>query len=109
MKRIPSAATKGRRMREVSMGWLSFESKQKHDYHAGNDEERIGLQIAGLHKAQRAAENVRGARYATHAQAGNNPAINPVRQSRERFVSDSDHDSIELIEIEKVPHGPIQS
>src|SRR6188472_2083085 len=103
MTKMASAARNGIRMMEVSMSG-SFHREEQHNHHAGHEQERIGLQVAGLEKAQSAANDLRRSMQTTNAQSSHNPLVEPVGQTRERFMSDGNQSGVNLIEVEPVTH-----
>jgi hypothetical protein len=76
-------------MIEVSMRG-SFQGEEENENDSRHEQKGVGLEVAGLHEAQGAAEDFRGTVQATNAETGNDPAIKPVSQSRNGFMRDSD-------------------
>jgi len=60
------------------IGRLS-EHKKKDDDDASDEQECVGLEITRLNEAQRAAKQFGAAMRAAHHQAGDDPAVKPIR------------------------------
>src|SRR5437867_1690807 len=85
--------------------FASSSARQKEDHHQPtNDQERVRLHVPALHQAQGASDEFRCAGDAPHAEAGDDPTIEPVSKLREAFVRDPDEAGVNLIEVEAVPH-----
>ena len=84
-----------------------MEYKIEQEGHAEDEQEGVGLEIAGLHEPQGATDQIR--RSPNHHQpALNNPAIKPSHGRRDHIMPTNERGFIEFIEIEPFIHAPGQ-
>src|SRR5579863_3809328 len=86
-----SAASSGAKKMKVKMDMRggfpgSFERQIQHHRHAQREEKGVGLQTAGLHHAQRAADQFGRSVQAADSEAGDNPAVNEIGNRSQKIV-----------------------
>ena len=78
--------------------------EEKQQGNAQHKEERVGLQVAGLHEAQGAAHDFDRAVRATDHEARDDPAVEKVGDLREHFLRGADEAGVNFIEVKPVAH-----
>src|SRR5580765_5466224 len=105
-KASASAASRGMIMIRVRMDISSRlpQSEIQHKSHTECEQERVGLDIAGLDQAQHAANDLRRSVRAAHDKPGDDPAVETRRYAGKHIVRADENRLVQLIKVKAIPH-----